>query len=76
MKLLDQVRAKLRLLHYAWGTAQSSTRWIERYIRFHKRGNVWRHPADLSATAVKEFLMHLARDRQVSASTQEPSPRK
>ena len=46
MKLMDQVRAKMQLLHYAWDTEQSYVAWIERFIVFHKRGDQWRHPAD------------------------------
>ena len=38
MKLLEQVRAKMRLLHYSWDTEECYVRWIERYICFHKVG--------------------------------------
>ena len=38
MKLLDQVRDKLRFLHYALETEKSYLRWIEQYIRFRKVG--------------------------------------
>ena len=34
-KLLDQVRAVLRLHHYALRTEQSYCDWIRRYIAFH-----------------------------------------
>jgi hypothetical protein len=44
MKLLDQARHKLRLLPSGWNTEQFDVRWIERFIRFHKRGEVSRHP--------------------------------
>ena len=70
MKLMDQVRAKLRLLHYAWDTEQSYVRWIERYLVFHKIGDAWRHPNDMGQAEIERFLTHLARDRHVSASTQ------
>ncbi len=43
MKLLEHVRAKMRLLHYSWDTEECYVRWIERYIFFHKQGTVWRH---------------------------------
>ena len=42
-KLLDQVRAVLRVRHYAVRTEQAYTDWIRRFIVFHGR----RHPADL-----------------------------
>lgn len=70
MKLMDQVRAKLRLLHYAWDTEQSYVRWIERYLIFHKIGDTWRHPNDMGHAEIERFLTHLARERHVSASTQ------
>ena len=70
MKLMDQVRAKLRLLHYAWDTEKSYVRWIERYLVFHKRGPVWRHPNEMGRVEIEQFLTHLAKDRHVSASTQ------
>jgi integrase len=70
MKLMDQVRAKLRLLHYSWDTEQSYVRWIERYLIFHKIGDTWRHPNDMGHAEIERFLTHLAQDRHVSASTQ------
>jgi integron integrase len=70
MKLLDQVRAKLRLLHYSWDTEQSYVRWIERFIIFHKRGEQWQHPKDMGTPQIEAFLSHLAVERSVSASTQ------
>ena len=33
-------------------------------------GRTWHHPRDLGAADVGEFLTHLARDRQLSASSQ------
>jgi hypothetical protein len=33
-------------------------------------GRIWRHPRELRAKDVGEFLTHLARDRQLAASTQ------
>ena len=49
MKLLEHVRAKMRLLHYSWDTEECYVRWIERYILFHKQGTVWRHPDTMGA---------------------------
>ncbi len=70
MKLLDQCRQKLRVLHYALSTEQTYLAWIERYIRFCKTPQGFRHPRDLGAPDVERFLSHLASDRRVSASTQ------
>ncbi len=70
MKLMDQVRQKLRLLHYSWDTEQCYVRWIERYLIFHKHGDNWRHPRELGRAEMEAFLGHLATERHVSASTQ------
>ncbi len=65
-RLLDQVRAKLRLKHYSIRTEQTYLDWIKRFILFH----VKKHPAAMAAPEVEAFLTHLAVDRKVSASTQ------
>ncbi len=65
-RLLDQVRQKLRTLHYSYRTEQQYVHWIRRLILFHDR----RHPSTLGATEVEAYLTHLAVDRKVSASTQ------
>jgi integron integrase len=70
MKLLDQVRHKIRLQHLSLATERCYLDWIERYVRFHKQGETWRHPRDLAAPEVEAFLTHLAVNRHVSASTQ------
>jgi integron integrase len=70
VKLLERVRDKVRRKHYSYRTEQCYLRWIERFIRFHKQGDIWRHPADLGAREVEQFLTHLATQRHVSESTQ------
>jgi integrase len=65
-KLLDQVRDKLRVKHYAIRTEATYVDWIKRYIYFHDK----RHPKDLGAQDVEAFLTHLAVEGKVSASTQ------
>src|SRR4051794_31179044 len=65
-KLLDQVRAKLRLLHYAIRTEEAYVDWIRRFILFHHK----RHPREMGAIEIEAFLTHLAVDGKVAASTQ------
>ena len=65
-RLLEQVRAKIRALHYSLRTEQAYLYWIRRYIRFHDR----RHPRDLGGKEVEAFLSHLAVAGRVSSSTQ------
>ena len=65
-RLLDQVRARIRVLHYSIRTEQAYVDWIQRYIRFFDK----RHPRELAAEHVERFLSHLAVARNVAASTQ------
>ena len=64
--LLDQMRQILRLGHYAAATEESYVRWVKHYILFHDK----RHPRDMRAAEVEQFLTHLATAGHVSASTQ------
>lgn len=65
-KLLDEVRARMRLKHYSLRTEQAYLYWIRRYI--HANGK--RHPRTLDGKAVETFLTRLATDDHVAPSTQ------
>jgi integron integrase len=65
-KLLDQVRNRIRYLHYSPKTESSYIHWVKQYIYFHNK----QHPKDLSEDDVVAFLNYLAVNKQVSASTQ------
>jgi integron integrase len=65
-RLLDQARQVLRVRHYSRCTEGCYLRWITRFILFHNK----RHPRDLGAAEVEQFLTHLAVAGRVSASTQ------
>ena len=65
-RLLDRVRAAIRVRHYSIRTEDAYVDWVRRYILFHGK----RHPADMGADEVAAFLSDLAVERQVSASTQ------
>ena len=64
-RLLDQVRARLRVLHYSIRTEQAYVDWIKRYIKYFDK----RHPRDLGAGHGERFLSYLATERSVAAST-------
>ena len=66
VRLLDQVRDQIRLLHYSYRTEQQYVGWIRRFILFHGR----RHPREMGGPEVEAFLTYLAVDRNVAASTQ------
>jgi integron integrase len=65
-KLLDQVRARIRVKHYSIRTEAQYVQWIKRFIYFHDK----RHPRDMGALEVEAFLTDLAVTGRVSASTQ------
>lgn len=65
-ELLDRVRTLIRTRHYSYRTEQSYIHWIKRYILFHNK----RHPAEMGAAEVTQFLSNLAVSHKVSASTQ------
>ncbi|MBM3125913.1 MAG: integron integrase [Chloroflexi bacterium] len=65
-KLLDQLSETLRLKHYSYRTEQTYLDWVRRFILFHKK----RHPTELGAPEIQEFLAHLSSRRSVAASTQ------
>ena len=65
-KLLDQVRASMRVRHYSYQTEQTYLKWIRRYIGFHNIKN----PVEMGAAEVEAFLSHLAVEGNVAASTQ------
>ncbi len=64
--MLDQVRGKIRLKHYSIRTEQAYVDWIKRFILYFDK----RHPKDLGAPEVEQFLTHLAVNGNVSSSTQ------
>lgn len=65
-RLLDQVRSKLRVKHYSIRTEEAYLGWIRRFILFHGK----RHPRDMGAAEVEDFLSHLATVGNVAPSTQ------
>src|SRR5713101_5688123 len=65
-KLLDQVRAAIRVKHYSIRTEETYVHWIRRFILFHGK----RHPAKMGEAEIGQFLSHLAVEGKVAASTQ------
>ncbi|WP_082351240.1 integron integrase [Desulfuromonas soudanensis] len=65
-KVFERYRTEVRLLHYSIRTERAYLSWIRRYIAFSRL----RHPGELGAADVKDYLEYLAEEREVSASTQ------
>ena len=64
-KTLDAARNVIRFRHMSYRTEQAYLHWIKRYGHF-----VRDHQAGDHAAKARAFLTHLARDRDVSVSTQ------
>jgi hypothetical protein len=63
--LLALARERMRTRHLALRSEQAYLQWLERYVAFHRR-----HPRELGAPEIEQFLTHLAVQRKVSAATQ------
>ncbi len=64
-KLLDRVRRAVRARHYSRRTEKAYVSWVRRYVVHHGR----RHPEELGATDVNDFLAHLATEERLGAAT-------
>ena len=65
-KLLNRLRTEIRVRHYSLRTEQAYVDWARRFILFHNK----RHPKDMGAIELRDFLSHLAVDRNVAGATQ------
>ena len=63
---LDRVQNALRVGQYALETEKTYVDWIKQYIFFHEK----RHPEEMGALEVEQFLTHLAVKRKVAKDTQ------
>lgn len=64
--LLGQVRSTIRLRHYSIRTEEAYVNVIRRFILYHRK----RHPREMGADEIRQYLSHLATDGNVAASTQ------
>jgi integron integrase len=64
--LLERVRDAIRTRHMSPRTEEAYVAWVRRFVLFHGK----RHPRELGAPEVSEFLTALAVKDRVSASTQ------
>lgn len=64
-RLLDQVRERLRYMHYSLQTEKLYIYWIRWYIRWHGL----KHPKEMGGKQVEAFLSMLANVRNASPST-------
>jgi len=65
-RLLNQLRNKIRRCGYSIRTEKTYVDWNRRFILFHGK----KHPLDMGAEEVEQFLTYLAVQCNVAASTQ------
>jgi integron integrase len=70
MKLLERIKDVAIRRHLAGATVHCYLSWIREFLRFCRVDGVWKHPRELGAAEVERFLTYLARDRRLSASSQ------
>ena len=63
-RVLDQLRERIRLLHYSRRTEEAYVHWCRAFIRFHGI----RHPMELGGPEVEALLGGLTSDRPVAWS--------
>jgi integron integrase len=65
VRLLDQLRERIRMLHYSLRTEQAYLYWCRAFVRFHGL----RHPATMGGPEVETYLTYLASDRGLAPSS-------
>ncbi len=64
--LLERLRHHIRLRHYSIRPEEAYLSHVRRFIHFHQK----RHPAEMGAEEIRQYLSHLTADEGVAASTQ------
>ena len=65
VKILDQLRERVRYMHYSRNTEQAYVYWCRAFIRWHQL----RHPAEMGQPEVEAFLSYLASERALAPSS-------
>ncbi|MEE9396357.1 MAG: phage integrase N-terminal SAM-like domain-containing protein [Methylococcales bacterium] len=69
LKLLDEVRQRIRIKHYSIHTERSYCDWIRQFVKFHRLADKSELLVN-SEGKMEAFLSYLAMERNVAASTQ------
>ena len=64
-RLLDQLRERIRYLHYSQRTEEAYVHWVRAYVRWHGM----KHPVEMGGAEVEAFLTHLAVERNLAPAT-------
>ncbi len=68
-RLLDQLRERIRYMHYSLSTEKVYLYWVRFFIRWHGRNGQMKHPRTMGAPEIEAFLTMLSTERKVSTST-------
>lgn len=72
-RLLDQLRERVRYMHYSLATEKVYLYWVRFFVRWSAgnsaNGRTMRHPRDMDAKDIEAFLTMLSTERHISAST-------
>lgn len=68
-RLLDQLREVLRYKHYSLRTEEAYLYWVKFFVRWHGRNGPVRHPRDMGAAEVQQFLSMLTTQRNDRCGT-------
>jgi integron integrase len=66
VRFLDQFREFIRARNLAYKTEKTYCLWVKRFIRYHRM----KHPSEMGAGHVEQYLHHLAVVEKVSVGTQ------
>jgi len=69
VRLMDQVRERIRYLHYSLSTEKVYLYWVRFYILWDAKSGQMRHPRDMGTPEVEAFLTMLATECKVSTSS-------
>ena len=70
IKLLDQVRERVRYLHYSLQTEKAYVYWAKAFVLWTARSHGgFRHPREMGQAEVEGFLTMLATEKQVAPAT-------
>ena len=69
IRLIDQVRERIRYLQYSLSTEKVYLYWVRFFVRWHGRDGTMTHPRTMGAPEIEAFLTMLATERKVSTST-------
>lgn len=59
-RLLEQLRERIRYMHYSLSTEKAYLYWVRFFIRWHGRNGLMKHPRTMGAPEIDAFPTMLA----------------